>query len=93
MRNIPSNARVLVRVTAPVSKRCPFVDEIDVGTVTLTWSTDGKTAELHALREWLDTFKDRAISHEDFTREVADRLNGQAESTWMTAGMEVRCST
>jgi NADPH-dependent 7-cyano-7-deazaguanine reductase QueF len=79
---------------------CPFVQEIDNGTLTVSWDTAGWTFELHALRAYLNTFQDREISHEDLTAEIRAELSGHhgieavaVRSTWRTAGMEVLCST
>jgi NADPH-dependent 7-cyano-7-deazaguanine reductase QueF len=84
-----------VTVEAPATKRCPFKDEIDTGTVTVVWNSEGKTLELHSLREYLDAFVDVKMSHEDFTAvvtaQLADLLGDiQVWSEWETAGMKVR---
>jgi NADPH-dependent 7-cyano-7-deazaguanine reductase QueF len=86
--------------TADIQHMCPFVQEIDNGTITVSWDTAGWTFELHALRAYLNTFQDREISHEDLTNEVQLELAGHygignvsVSSSWRTAGMEVLCST
>lgn len=85
-------ARLTETVTADVTKLCPVKDETDTGTVTITYVIRGEAFELHALRTYLDTFADRRISHEDFTAEVAQTLNVDVVSSWVTAGMEVTCA-
>ena len=91
---------VTMSTTAPVEHLCPFVDEVDYGTVTIVWFANGSTFELHALRTYLDGFKDSRLSHEELTDRVRHDLSVlpgveliRVESTWETAGMEVRCST
>jgi hypothetical protein len=80
-----------VIVTAPVEKRCPYKDERDVGTVTLTFDvSEGDAPELHDLAAYLKGFEGEALSHEDFTRNVARDLPViEARSTWTTAGLSV----
>lgn len=92
--------------TAPVRHLCPFVNEKDEGTVTVTWQTIGRTFELHSLRAHLDwitsKWADAEISHEDFTSEIRDsfaHFNGAGlhiksiRTDWNTAGMPVTVST
>lgn len=91
---------VTMTVTAPLRHQCPFVNETDEGSVTLTWTTSGNTLELHALRGYLDQFADWVISHEELTDKIRDDLGAvqgiyavQVETRWSTAGMGVTCST
>lgn len=84
-------ADVRVSISAPVKKLCPVKDEKDAGWVTIAYRTGGEAIELHGLAELLATFADRRLSHEDFTAELADALNADVSSRWMTAGMEVVC--
>lgn len=97
---VPSTAEVRMTVTAEVQHLCPFVNEVDNGTVTVTWRTNGATFELHSLREYLNGFKNSEISHEMLTDLIRHDLAVTqgvevlaVESTWDTAGMEVMCST
>lgn len=78
-------------VTVDVVKRCPYKDEQDDGTATLTFDVgDGDGPELHALADRLATYRHLLISHEDFTRLLA-KQDGcvAARTTWQTAGLEV----
>lgn len=97
---VPVEANVQLSAKANIQHMCPFVHEVDNGTITITWDTDGWTIELHSLREYLATFGDREISHEALTQEVRDELGTHyginvisVTSSWRTAGMEVLCST
>lgn len=97
---VPCDNDVAVTVTSPLRHRCPFVDEVDDGTVTITWEPLGSTYELHSLAEYLHGFKDSEISHEAISDRIRHDLSAHldihvvsVETTWMTAGMEVSCST
>lgn len=80
-----------VTVSAPVAKRCPYRDEVDRGVVILTFHVaDHDAPELHSLAANLRLWRDTAISHEAFTREVLTRTGAASVSTnWSTADMEV----
>lgn len=98
-RTVPEPAVVTVTATGPLTHRCPHVDEVDTGTVTVTWTTAGQTIELHSLRAWLDSFADVRTSHEAITAgiETALQLPGivdvAVETTWTTAGMAVAATS
>lgn len=100
MSTFTTPARVTMTATAPLRHLCPVVDEIDEGTVTVQWSTDGATLELHALATYLGGFADTKISHEDITELIAADLAAfpgvevsRVVTTWTTAGMSIECST
>ena len=84
-----------MRVSAerPVTHRCPFVDERDLGTVYASW--EGDAVEFHAFAAHLDTYAERAITHETMTTMVAQWLteNGAKDvdvvTSWRTAGLDV----
>lgn len=84
-------ADVTVAITAPVSKLCPVKNERDDGYVTIEYRTNGSAFELHALADYLRSFAERHLSHEDFTHEVATHLDADVSSTWATGGMTVTC--
>ncbi len=97
---VPIESNVTLTVTATIQHMCPFVHEVDNGSVSITWETDGWTIELHSLRAYLNTFQDRKISHEELTEEIRAELNSHqwinsvaVNTAWRTAGMEVACST
>lgn len=100
IKTVPVEASVTMTATADIQHMCPFVHEVDNGAVTITWLTDGWTIELHSLRAYLDTFKDREISHEELTEEIHAELNGHhgisiesVNTKWRTAGMGISCGT
>lgn len=97
---VPIEATVTMSATADIQHMCPFVHEVDNGSVTISWEAEGWTLELHALRAYLRTFADREIAHEELTAEIRDELSGHyginnvsVTSSWRTAGMEVACFT
>jgi NADPH-dependent 7-cyano-7-deazaguanine reductase QueF len=100
-RAVPSYAAdVDVTVTADLQHLCPFVDEVDRGSITISWRCNGETLELHSLREYLDGFKDSELPHEALTDLIRHDLSVMARidlisvtTTWQTAGMGVTCST
>lgn len=101
LRPVPAPPEsVTMTVTAPLRHLCPFVEEVDNGQVTITWSTAGKTLELHALAGYLQGFAAMEVSHEALTDELRHDLEGvpgiyavDVTTTWETAGMGVKCST
>lgn len=97
---VPIEATVRLTTTADIQHMCPFVNEVDNGTITITWNADGWTLELHSLRAYLNTFHDREISHEELTEEVRAELSTthgisivDVTTTWRTAGMDVTVTT
>lgn len=57
-------------MTSPATHLCPFVREVDHGTVRVSWHTSGQTVELHQLAVLIDACSSTEISHEQWT--VAD---------------------
>lgn len=97
---VPCDRDVTVTTTAPLIHLCPHRDEEDRGTITITWACDGQTFELHSLTEYLGTWANARVSHEDITDRIRHDLSTydgivieSVLTTWRTAGMEVRCST
>ena len=82
----------MITVTMPVLKRCPFVDELDAGHLAVTFAEDAP--ELHNLAAQVQKLCAEPVTHEDFTRSVADMLGGGAlvVTTWNTGpwSVEVR---
>lgn len=100
VKTVPVEATVTMSATASIQHMCPFVHEVDNGTITITWRAEGWTIELHSLRAYLSTFHDREISHEELTAEIRDELSSHhgisietVSTTWHTAGMGIKCST
>lgn len=86
--------------TSPIRHLCPFKDETDDGTITVSWRTLNGTIELHSLRAYFQSFAEAQISHESITDTIYRELQRipsirvlDVSTTWKTAGMAVRCST
>lgn len=100
VKTVADSSDVIVTASGDIRHRCPHVNENDFGRVTITWRVNGFTYELHDLAEYLRGFKDAEISHEQITDRIRHDLSMvreiellSVETTWRTAGMEVRCST
>jgi hypothetical protein len=78
--------------------KCPVVDEIDRGNLTVWWVTTDRTLELHSLHDYLDTWEDTATTHEDLVTAIAAALawagvaGTGARFTGRTAGMDVEAT-
>ncbi len=56
---------------------CPRSGYPDFATITITYTPDQKVVELKALKLWLNSFRDRSISHEAITNLIFDTLAKQ----------------
>lgn len=96
MTTVPVDARdEIVTATGPIRHMCPFRHEVDEGTVSVSWRVNGATFELHDLAEYLTSFRDLTISHEELTARIYAHLGGWAVNVttrWVTAGLEVTVS-
>jgi NADPH-dependent 7-cyano-7-deazaguanine reductase QueF len=97
---IDTDADVTMTASTWFAHLCPFKDEVDHGRATITWRCNGATLELHALADYLRRFKDTQLSHEEVTDRIRHDLSATpgvelltVETTWDTAGMEIRCAT
>lgn len=96
---VPCRAQVRASYAAALVKRCPFIDEVDVGRVEVEWSTNGHTFELHALAHWLGRFAGLRLSHEDVTEGIRGALvaagggilDVRVVTRWRTADGEAVC--
>jgi len=98
-RVVPSPGVVDMVVEGRIRHLCPFVDEVDHGTVRVEWVTDGSTIELHSLRAYLAGWSEEKISHEQITQKIRQDLEALpgltitvVSTTWDTAGFRVECS-
>lgn len=97
---VPEEATVRVTATGPLWHQCPHVEELDAGTVTISWTCAGQTLELHALAAYLRSYEAERISSEDITRVIREELAGltgiadvEVTTSWHTAGMAVEVTT
>jgi hypothetical protein len=78
-----------------VAKRCPFRDEFDIGMLTVELQEDD-APELYELASIVDSAGEEPISHEAYTRAIADLFKGLSvtvTTTWRTGPWLVECST
>lgn len=97
---VADSSDVVITASGKLRHLCPHVDEIDHGSVSITWRVEGKTYELHSLAEYLSSYADARISHEQITDRIRHDLSVEpgiellsVETTWLTAGLEVSCAT
>ena len=82
-----------VTVSGPVTHRCPFVDERDLGTFYASWA--GDAIELHALASHLTTYAELSVTHEAMTAAIvawliaAGGIDVDVVTSWQTAGLSV----
>lgn len=95
--SVPCTAVVRMAAETDAQHRCPFVDEVDHGTVHVEWTTTaGQTLELHALAALIAARAETEISHEQWTADLAAAIASSAQvddlivtSHWTTAGVRV----
>lgn len=80
-----------VSVRSPLFHRCPFREERDEGALWAEWTG---FVELWEFRSWLNSWSDKAISHEALTALIADYLKRTAscvrvQTNWTTGGFDV----
>lgn len=82
-----------VTVTADATKLCPYANEMDEGTVEVTFEVHNSDApEIHLLGAKLEAAYGQARSHEEFTRWVAQSVGAiRVVTRWRTAGMDILC--
>lgn len=79
-----SGRRLTVTFTRPVTKRCPYVEEVDIGTLSLTFH-DQEAPEMYGMAAAIDALGAEPITHEAWTA-AASALFPTAEvaSEWLT---------
>ena len=82
----------MITIRRPVIKRCPFKDETDAGELMITFP--GDAPELHNLSAQIDALCAGPVTHEDFTRGIAEMLGEgvQVITTWHTGSWAVEVS-
>jgi hypothetical protein len=80
---------VITTVTRPIIKQCPFRNETDAGTLTITFP--GEAPELHNLAARIDEICAEPVTHEEFTLAIADLLpdGTHIRTTWNTGPWSV----
>lgn len=91
---VPTTPGIHCEATAlTFQHHCPIKDEVDRGTLHLTWTTTTVTLELHSLAEYLTAWRTAAMTHEAVCDRIAHDLtangvdNVTATFTGYTAGL------
>lgn len=97
---VEDSSDVTMSIRGRLEHRCPHREERDEGHIEIVWRIEGRTFELHALRDYLDAFASCRLSHEEITDSIRNNLSAipeisliSVQTYWHTAGMEVQCST
>jgi 7-cyano-7-deazaguanine reductase len=62
-----------VRITLPeFTCKCPFSGYPDFATIDITYVPDEKVVELKALKLYINSYRDRYISHEESVNQILD---------------------
>jgi 7-cyano-7-deazaguanine reductase len=65
--------RYNVDITLPeFTCKCPFSGYPDFATVKITYSPDERVVELKALKLYINSYRDRYISHEEVVNQILD---------------------
>jgi 7-cyano-7-deazaguanine reductase len=64
-----------IRITLPeFTCKCPFSGYPDFATIYVIYSPDRKVVELKALKLYINSYRDRSISHEESANQILDDL-------------------
>ena len=62
-----------INITLPeFTCKCPFSGYPDFATINITYSPDEKIVELKALKLYINSYRDRYISHEESVNQILD---------------------
>lgn len=96
LQTVYCDSDVTITVAGTLTHLCPFVDETDLGTFTVSWRPDGRTFELHSLAAYLGAFTDARLSHESITDRIRHDLAStpgiaavRVDTTWTTGALDV----
>ncbi len=63
--------------------RCPFSGYPDFATLRLLYQPGPRVIELKAIKLYVNSYRDRSISHEEVANRILDDLVAAAEPQWM----------
>ena len=63
--------------------KCPFSGYPDFASLELTYQPGPKVLELKALKLYVNSWRDQAISHEEVVNRILDDLVAAASPSWM----------
>lgn len=74
-----------VNISSPeFTCKCPFSGYPDFATIDITYVPDARVVELKALKLYINSFRDRHISHEEVINQILDDLVAACEPISMT---------
>ncbi|MBR8830992.1 MAG: NADPH-dependent 7-cyano-7-deazaguanine reductase [Chroococcopsis gigantea SAG 12.99] len=69
-----------VHITLPeFTCKCPFSGYPDFATIYVTYIPDGKVIELKGIKLYINSYRDKYISHEEVINQILDDLVAAAE--------------
>ena len=73
-----------VAITLPeFTCRCPFSGYPDFATLRLTYQPGPRVMELKAIKLYVNSYRDRSISHEEVTNRILDDFVAACAPVWM----------
>jgi NADPH-dependent 7-cyano-7-deazaguanine reductase QueF len=79
-----------IRIEGHITHQCPFEDEQDVGKITVHYSPWKSEIELWSFAEYLDSFAETKISHEELTRRIRSELDEWVDPRQLTVRTEFK---
>jgi len=77
--------RYQIQITLPeFTCKCPFSGYPDFATIHLTYTPDQRVVELKALKLYINSYRDRYISHEESVNQILDDLVAACSPLEMT---------
>ncbi len=64
--------------------KCPFSGYPDFATIRVKYQPDKKVLELKSIKLYINSFRDRKISHEAVANKILDELISASEPTWIS---------
>ncbi len=74
--------------TSDVTAWCPYEGTADYYTVCIEYSPDEYALELMSYRDYLQTFRDEEIGHEEFAQRVFEDLVSLLDPKWLRLTVE-----
>ena len=63
--------------------KCPFSGYPDFAVLRLTYQPGPRVVELKAIKLYVNSYRDRSISHEEVTNRIVDDLVAACDPVWM----------
>ncbi|ANV90559.1 preQ(1) synthase [Picosynechococcus sp. PCC 8807] len=77
--------RYTINITLPeYTCKCPFSGYPDFATIYITYVPDQKVVELKAIKLYINSYRDRYISHEEAVNQILDDLVAACDPLEMT---------